>query len=138
MHPDLERHSHVTRDIKPPAQCPACDNGLPDITPDERLLMLYDVNHNLRHANERLKQAYEAEKHRNDEENVERDIQVMDAISLAQNLTTKWRLANDSEVRLRTELERLVAELHDNPIAERITRVLDGYKETPHDEPDAL
>lgn len=135
MHPDLLKHNHVTRDIKALGQCPMCDDAYGrDI--EERLVTLYDINNNLRHANGRLKQAYEAEKKRHEESVAERDLAVFDAIALSQQMVKRERLATKGEVRLRTALERLVSELADDPIVERLRAVLDGYKETPDDEPD--
>lgn len=127
----MTRHTHMTRDIKPITQCRACDEEHhhvlddPDGHLDSMYLRLYNVTNQAAHLQKALASGEVA----HHEEIVERDLAVMDAIKLAQETVVKGRLATQGEARLRRGLEQLLSELHDNPLAERIVQVLDGYKE---------
>lgn len=126
------REEHGGDETEPqlsPGRCPACDDQL-DMTVQQRLTMLYSLLANRTYQIRSLQNALESGVKRHDEEMLNRDVEVLKNLSLAQSSMGREREATRSEIRLRSALERLVGDLVDQPaIVERIREALDGHEE---------
>lgn len=118
-------HSHIERTFLPTGQCTACDefwnvdqSQMPTLG---RIGSLEATFYQLRNDMTKMET-------RHKKELMDRDNAVIVASTAAINAQVDARIATDSEIRLRSNLERLAAGTT-SPIAERIRAVLDSYKE---------
>lgn len=120
-------HSHPERTFQPSGQCAACDDFWSMDQSQTAVLSRVGV---LEANVWQLRSDITKMQNDHKQQLMDRDNAVIVASTAAINAQVDARIAQDSEIRLRTNMERLAASL-DGPVADRLRAVLDSYKEIP-------
>jgi hypothetical protein len=125
----MARHNHPARMFAGQGMCVACDKFWEQDS-DEHLNQALSRVAVLESGLQALKFELQIEKVQHKRELDERDSALIEMSKEAINAQVDARIATDSEIRLRTNMERLLASTT-GPIADRLRQVLDSYKEIP-------